>query len=117
VALDNAGNLYGTTNQGGNPQCMCGTVFELTASGAGRWTETVLHSFSAFNGDGTNPDHAGLLLNKSGAMAGTTLGGGVYQDGTVFGLLPPSGQGGKWEYKVLYSFGASETDGEEPEAG
>ena len=44
VILDQSGNLYGTTSQGGDPSCLCGTVFELTHSG-GTWAETTLYSF------------------------------------------------------------------------
>jgi uncharacterized repeat protein (TIGR03803 family) len=115
VIVDNVGNLYGTTNEGGSPRCMCGTVFELTPSGA-TWTESVLHTFGTTNGDGNSPS-AGLLLGPSGALVGTTPGGGTHEDGTVFGLLPTSSLGGKWAYGVLYSFGASQNDGTFPQAG
>ena len=30
LARDSAGNLYGTTNQGGDPVCLCGTVYKIT---------------------------------------------------------------------------------------
>lgn len=119
VVFDKAGNLYGTAAGGGNPTCEggCGTVFELTPSGEGTWTETVLHSFSSFSGDGFNPQSAGLITDKSGALAGTTVEGGAYGFGTVFGLLPPSSSGRKWAYGVVYSFGASQTDGLNPVSG
>src|SRR5271166_4286410 len=48
VVFDEAGNLFGVTEQGGNSGCSpfngCGTVFELTPSGSG-WSKTILHSF------------------------------------------------------------------------
>jgi uncharacterized repeat protein (TIGR03803 family) len=120
VVFDNAGNLYGTTIQGGStsPDCQpegCGTVFELTPSG-GAWTETVLHDFGGMNRDGDAPV-AGLLWDKSGALVGTTTYGGVHGRGTVFGLRPPSNPGGNWAYEVLYSFGASQNDAGNPGAG
>jgi uncharacterized repeat protein (TIGR03803 family) len=116
LVLDYVGNLYGTTFEGGNQHnCAggCGIVFEVSPSSGGVWTETVLHSFSGINGDGANPI-AGLLRDNSGVLAGTTIVGGYYGFGTVFGLLPPSAPGGKWTYEVLYSFGASQNDGHQP---
>jgi uncharacterized repeat protein (TIGR03803 family) len=107
MALDQAGNLYATTSTGSNSSCAqaCGTVFELAPSGDGVWIETVIHRFGSFAGDGFN-SHAGLLLHKSGAITGTTYGGGIYGGGTVFGLRPPARSGDPWPYKVLYSFGS-----------
>lgn len=43
VALDDQGNLYGTTSGGGAYNS--GTVFELTPGAGGKWTETILHNF------------------------------------------------------------------------
>src|SRR5258708_3537220 len=49
LVFDSAGNLYGTARLGGNMKCDngCGTVFELTPSSGGGWTETVIHSFGS----------------------------------------------------------------------
>ena len=44
LIFDNAGNLYGTTN-GGGPR-LFGTVYKLTPSSGGMWTETILYGFS-----------------------------------------------------------------------
>jgi hypothetical protein len=44
VILDAAGNLYGTTAQGGVGLAV-GVVFELTRRASGGWRERVLHSF------------------------------------------------------------------------
>src|SRR5712691_4877753 len=60
LIFDAAGNLYGTTSQGGTAGK--GTVFELTPDG----TETVLYSFKG-GSDGANP-YAGLILDASGAL-------------------------------------------------
>ena len=92
LVLDTAGNLYGTTNDGGaNGK---GTVFEVSGSG----TETVLYSFCALSGckDGYHP-HAGLILDTMGNLYGTTYDGGAHQAGTVFEIS------GSAE-TVLYSF-------------
>jgi uncharacterized repeat protein (TIGR03803 family) len=115
LVLDSAGNLYGTTVSGGSVECdfgPCGTVFEISPSGDGVWTETVIHNFFG-GGDGQSPA-AGLFLDKSGALVGTTPEGGKHSGGTVFGLLP---QGRSWAYGILYSFGKSMNDGEAPRAG
>jgi uncharacterized repeat protein (TIGR03803 family) len=117
VVIDPAGNLYGTAG-GGNVECefsACGVAFELTPSNGGPWTETVIHDFGSIRGDGIAPGP--ILLDKSGVLVGTTGGGGTYENGTVFGMLPPSKPGGQWTYGVLYSFGKSQTDGLGPAGG
>lgn len=83
VIFDAAGNLFGTTVQG--PGNTSGTVFELSPTATG-WTETVLHSFGQGT-DGAQP-YAGLVLNGSGSLFGTTTIGGVHNLGTVFKLTP-----------------------------
>jgi len=90
VIFDHAGNIYGTTNSGGdetNCSLGCGTVFELSppASAGGAWTETILHEFSAGK-DGSIPS-AGLLLGKNGVLFGVTQRGGPGNFGTIFGVV------------------------------
>jgi hypothetical protein len=48
LITDQAGNLFGTTTEGGRGSCTggCGTVFELKPASNGSWTETSLHAFS-----------------------------------------------------------------------
>jgi uncharacterized repeat protein (TIGR03803 family) len=75
VVLDQAGNLYGTTFQGGNlSDCGgagCGVVFKLAQNPSGRWRETVLQSFA---GDpGANPV-GGATFDAAGNLFGTTSG-------------------------------------------
>jgi len=122
VILDEAGNLYGTTVGGGSvASCSggCGTVFELSPSQTGGWTETVLYRFGAYSGDAANPV-GGLIFDKSGNLYGAA-GGGQYvcnsfyqvSCGSVFGLKP-NGVGG-WTESVLYSFGTG-SDGNTPNA-
>ena len=90
-----------------------GTVFELTPTAGGGWTEKVLHSFG--NGtDGTRP-YAGLIFDAAGNLYGTTTEGGTYRDGTVFELTPTAGGG--WTETVLHSFNFNGTDGVLPNAG
>ena len=107
--FDAAGNLYGTTRQGGTYGG--GTVFELTPTPGGGWTEQVLHYFG--NGmDGVIP-YAGLIFDAAGNPYGSTEGGGDYGDGTVFELTPATGGG--WTEQVLHSFNG--TDGYCPWTG
>src|SRR5947207_9825866 len=61
LITDSAGNLYGTTAEGGTNNY--GTVFKLSRGANGRWTETVLHSFN--NADGAHPE--GSLISTAQA--------------------------------------------------
>lgn len=100
VIVDAAGNLYGTTGQGGGSGCGgtgCGTVYQLSPSGSG-WKETILYSFQGGN-DGQNP-YGGVILDPSGNLYGTTSDGGSGGSGTVFELSPASGN---WTFALLYS--------------
>jgi len=89
LVFDAAGNLYGTTYYGGGlsycDQRGCGTVFQLTPGDGGKWTESVLHSFTAGN-DGQNPTDA--VIVEAGKLYGTTLYGGAHNDGVVFEVKP-----------------------------
>jgi uncharacterized repeat protein (TIGR03803 family) len=88
LIMDGAGNLYGTTGFGGapGPSCPssygCGVAFELTPTTNG-WTETVLHSFCSQSNcaDGNQPS-AGLIMDGSGNLYGTT-----YQGGNNWGVV------------------------------
>jgi uncharacterized repeat protein (TIGR03803 family) len=101
LILDNAGNLYGTTNNGGTSDA--GTVFKLSPAAGGSYTETVLYSFTGVNGDGRQPTSA-LIFDNAGNLYGTTQYGGssISSAGTVFKLSPASG--GSYTETVLYSF-------------
>jgi uncharacterized repeat protein (TIGR03803 family) len=104
LILDHAGNLYGTTEQGGtNYGGLGGTVFSLTPNLDGTWTESVLYDFCSLSncGDGIAP-YASLILDQEGSLYGTTIGGGANQEGTVFKLTP--NVDGTWTESVLYSF-------------
>ena len=87
---DASGNFYGTTQSGGTGGT--GTVFELVNS-SGAYTEKVLHSFlDSCVTDGENPQ-SGLVMDASRNVFGTTSSGGstgFY--GTVFELVPFTGQ-------------------------
>ena len=114
LVMDAAGTLYGTTTGGGVSGCDingffgCGTVFKLTSTGS----ETVLYRFCSKTNcsDGQNPI-AGLVVDSTGTLYGTTFYGGAYGYGTVFKLNPTTG-----EETVLYSFTGG-SDGEGPVGG
>jgi uncharacterized repeat protein (TIGR03803 family) len=108
LIFDAAGNLYGTTFRGGTDGA--GTVFELTLSKGGGWTEQVLYTFTGM--DGRQP-YAGLIFDAAGNLYGTTSGGGTIGYGTVFELAPKAGGG--WTEQVLYNFGSG-SDGAFPQA-
>lgn len=106
------GALYGTTSLGGIFG-EDGTVFKLTppTTGSGAWTETVLDSFDG--SDGSQP-LSGLVMDRAGALYGTTSGGGPGGHGTVFKLTPPLTAGDAWTETMLYSFNGG--DGALPSA-
>ena len=91
--MDSAGNLYGTTDSGGPPGCAnyaCGVVFKLDQSN----NETVLHTFSSFNGTyGYGPD-GGVIMDSAGNLYGTAYFGGNLNDcqgegcGVIFKITP-----------------------------
>jgi uncharacterized repeat protein (TIGR03803 family) len=107
---DAAGNLYGTTINGGASDA--GVVFELAPG----LTETVLHSFCSQTGcaDGANPEGAGLVMDADGNLYGTTAWGGSTAPGGVIFKLAPDGT-----YTVLYRFCQQSfcADGYRPHAG
>jgi uncharacterized repeat protein (TIGR03803 family) len=104
------GNFYGTTRAGGANSCgggaFCGTVFRLTPAGI----ETILYSFGASASDGFSPT-APLIQGSDGALYGVTSFGGAHGAGAVFRITLAGG------YTVLYSFGASPSDGAVPVGG
>jgi uncharacterized repeat protein (TIGR03803 family) len=108
VVFDPNGNLYGTTYKGGTCSQYttgCGVVFELEPGADGKWTEKVLHKFQDNNKDGIFPT-AGVILDGSGNVYGTTLHGGPSPGyGTAFELSPATG--GKWTYKIIHDFSST----------
>jgi uncharacterized repeat protein (TIGR03803 family) len=78
------GSLYGTTLEGGNQPCLCGTVFELTHGTNGTWTETILHNFTTLNYD--EPDST-PVFDAAGNLYGTTK-YGTTGFGSVFEITP-----------------------------
>jgi hypothetical protein len=83
LVADNHGNLFGTTQYGG--QYGLGTVFEIAKTNSGySSTPTTLVSFNG--SDGAQPV-ANLILDDHGDLFGTTASGGVNNSGTVFEIV------------------------------
>lgn len=109
LVMDAAGNLYGTTETGGQDGdgCSgygtkgCGVVFELAPGG----TETVLYSFTGGN-DGGQPG-TGVIMDRQGNLYGTTRSFGASGKGVVFRIVPGGGE------TVLHTF-VDGSDGADP---
>jgi uncharacterized repeat protein (TIGR03803 family) len=111
--LDASGNIYVTVTRYGISNSYPGYVYKLTPGAAG-WTEQTIFTF--------NPDETatqgsvpfgGLAIDSLGNLYGTTAGGGVYEQGTVFELSPPATGNGAYSEKILWNFNGT-TDGGNP---
>ncbi len=106
LTRDSSGNLYGTTQSGG--QYDIGYAFELSP-GVNGWVPTILYNFGAQANDGSLAGP--LVLDGSGNLYGVASKGGANGDGDVFEL---SQVDGVWQETILYSFGASSNDASFP---
>jgi len=108
LILDQAGDLIGTTENGGS--ALHGTVFKITPTGKGKVEESLIHQFAgetdgAFPQTGLTPDAAGNLYGVTLVGGGTAFtckensGGGC---GIVYKLVPQSN--GTWDETILYAF-------------
>jgi uncharacterized repeat protein (TIGR03803 family) len=109
IADGETGILYGTAGFGG--ALGNGTVFKIDATDR---TLTTIWSFSG-GSDGGNPA-APLIADESGALYGTTSGGGTAGNGVVFRLTPPAHGRTAWTLTTLWSFSGG-SDGNVPSAG
>jgi uncharacterized repeat protein (TIGR03803 family) len=110
LAIDGGGNLYGLTQQGGNPICNgglgCGTVYKVTPGGA----KTIFYAFSSYE-DGYFPNGS-LYRDRLGNLYGTTYFGGP----TARFTCRPVGCGSVFKIKpdgkkvLLHAFTASPLD-------
>jgi len=116
LSFDVAGNLYGTTWQGGviTSFCYdgCGVVFELSPEING-WIESVLHAFMD-EWDGSNSWAASPIFDRAGNLYEEGWNGGQYGNGNVF-QLSPNGDG-TWTENVLHQFKGGK-DGGHPQGG
>lgn len=86
LVFDSAGNLYGTTSEGGAPGCSCGVIFKLTPGQGGQWTESVAYRFQG------HPDagfaYNGLVRSGTADFFGPTVHGGVDDEGSIYRFRP-----------------------------
>jgi len=100
LILDAAGNLYGTTRNGGSGSCQdgCGVIFKVNKTAH----ETVLYSFTGA-ADGASP-YSSMVQDAAGNLYGTTQSGGTGCGGFGCGVVFKLDTSGK--ETVLYSFSA-----------
>jgi uncharacterized repeat protein (TIGR03803 family) len=82
---DAAGNLYGTTSDGGTG-CACGVIFKLARGADGTWTESVPYRFPGMPGAGFS--YNGMISDSAGRFYGATTHGGPTNDGTIYQFTP-----------------------------
>jgi uncharacterized repeat protein (TIGR03803 family) len=120
LALDSAGNVYGTTFRGGR-YCQaygCGTVYKLTPQSGrhGRWNRSVLYFFKGVrggNGVGDGSEPIALTFDNEGNLYGVSRDGGQCGygcGGTVFKLERPRQPGDVWHESVIYRFAESSSE-------
>jgi len=128
LAIDRAGNLYGTTRDGGDYNgsiCQlysyngCGTVFKLSNHGSG-WIYSQLYLFDG--SDGGYPQTPVTIAPNGTVYGATGLGGSCaysfYGCGVVYALgpgpRPPSSAFSPWLENVLHVFTGNEDGGPYP---
>jgi uncharacterized repeat protein (TIGR03803 family) len=100
LVIDSAGNLYGTSVQGGT--FGGGTVFELSPSG-NTWTHTVLYNFTG-GADGGEP-YKGVTLDAQGNLYGTAVTGGSGScEGGCGVVYKLTHTGSTWTQTVIHAF-------------
>jgi uncharacterized repeat protein (TIGR03803 family) len=107
LALGADGTIYGTTSFGGSPSGY-GTAWSLKKIGT-KWIYTQLYIF----GSPGNLPHSGLV-KAPGGYYGTGAGGGKYQEGVIYKLVPPVAPSKKWTYVLLHSFNGRNVNGNIP---
>jgi uncharacterized repeat protein (TIGR03803 family) len=121
LVFDAKGNLYGSSEFGGNANCGgfgCGTIFELSPppQPGGAWTEAVLHTFVGPTTLDAYSPSSNLIFDAAGNLYGTAGFGGDSNNGAIFEMTPPATQGDPWSEAVIYSF-IGPPDGASPSAG
>jgi uncharacterized repeat protein (TIGR03803 family) len=110
VTFDSAGNLFGTTILGG-AGAGYGTLYELTPSGGGTWSETIVHSFQPNLIDAAQPGAGAVVFDSGGNLYRATATVGTSFRGVVFQFTPSVGGG--WTESILHNF-ASGRGGDYP---
>ena len=104
LVMDSAGNLYGTSVQGGT--YASGTVFQVTPEGV----HTVLYNFTG-GADGGEP-YKGVTLDAEGNLYGTAVtGGGGSCEGGCGVVFKLTNSGGVWTQTVIHAFTGADGSG------
>src|SRR5262249_11552691 len=99
-ALDAAGNVYGTTPNGGRKAV--GGVYRMSPDGAGGNNLRVIHAFTGGEDGGTG-GLGRLLVDRAGKnVYGIATVGGAHGSGVAYHLRLMSN--GRWAQKTLYAF-------------
>lgn len=112
LVQDSAGNVYGTTVNGGTSNA--GMVFKISPTSAARtsWVLSTLHVFKPGSTDGVAPV-GGVILDGSGKLYGVTAQGGTTASpacpnptgcGVLYSLTPPAAGATAWKETILRSF-------------
>lgn len=112
---DRDGSLFGQTSDGGLEGLeSAGTVFKLTPTRSGGYTESVIYRFGASGAqDGSAPFSGNPLAEDcTGNLYGATQNGGAYGGGTVYKLTPTKTG---YHETILYNF-TKGTDGGGPQS-
>jgi uncharacterized repeat protein (TIGR03803 family) len=109
LAFDQAGNIYGTTVDGG--PAGWGLIFSLTPSNGG-WTQNILYQPRG-DGDGEYP-WSGVVFDQAGNLYGVFGDNGPYGHGAAY-KLTPSGSG--WIESTIHGFTYHGDDGGYPQGG
>jgi uncharacterized repeat protein (TIGR03803 family) len=118
VVADAAGNLYGTTDFGGdsrNSSCPngCGTVYMLSPTARG-YHESTVYRFHG-GADGYLPSAGGVFVDATGSIYGQTSLGGTPSCGcgTVYRLTPTTG---RYHKATIHAFAGPPDDGAAPQS-
>jgi uncharacterized repeat protein (TIGR03803 family) len=103
LVMDSAGNLYGTTTEGGTNGC--GTFFQLVPGSP--WTENSLIQFACGptkHGSPTLSMPGNIVMTSAGVFYGVVEIGGLFNGGWIYELAPA---GDSWNYSVIHSFNSN----------
>jgi uncharacterized repeat protein (TIGR03803 family) len=114
MTVDRAGNLYGSTEYGGDLSCFgggeglpngCGVLFREKKTGSG-WLFDPIYIFPAKQSGYLSGYPGGLAIGLNGILYGITNEGGIQQNGTVFNVVLPTTSNGfaPWNYNLLHDF-------------
>jgi len=118
IVVDDAGDVYGTTDLGGDDRdasCQngCGTIFKISPTPHG-YHASIVYRFHG-GADGYLPSAGGLFVDALGSIYGQTSLGGTPSCGcgTIYRMTPTSGG---YQKSVLHAFAGPPNDGAAPQS-